>query len=254
MGKTVTHSDVTPSITEDDHSFLKSARDIGFVLAVLLYLMGWVYVYYYLRDFGISIRQVDIDFYNLITYSIDVILFLATTIRNFIYMEWVWLLIVCVIIFANVFFIYRWFGIWISKNIGRIKRGLVVLRFDYVALIFIVAFSYIVAMKAAYYNKNRDQISGATKLHTIRFKFKEEVVKETSLKIKIKDTANVQTAVSNDLFDYNENGELRLLIADKETYYVFRFDPTVTWNDVGSIVYEVFIIQREDVQYAKISN
>ncbi len=62
---------------ETGPAFLKSARDIAFIMAIYLYFSGWVYIYTYFNAFGISIRQTEMEFYYFIVYSVNVITFLV---------------------------------------------------------------------------------------------------------------------------------------------------------------------------------
>jgi phosphatidylglycerophosphatase A len=237
---------------EEEYSFLKSIRDIGFFIAVCLYLMGWVYVSYYLKEFGISIRQVDIDFYNLITYSIDVIRYI---IDPFVGHFWT-LDAPSILAIILLFFLYRRYRQKITSQIKALKKRRAFKIIQFLVSIVIIGMAYGIAYLAATYNKNRDQIDKETTLRSVRFKFKEENEKVTVEGIGTK-RDSVSKKLTDDelkLIKYNKNGELKILMADKETYYVFRFDPTLTWDDVGSAVNEVFLIQREDVLYAKITH
>ncbi|HTH82074.1 MAG TPA: hypothetical protein VL490_04020 [Mucilaginibacter sp.] len=46
-------------------------RDITVIIAVYLYFSGWIYVYAYFGYYGLSMSQLDIDFYSLLIYSFN---------------------------------------------------------------------------------------------------------------------------------------------------------------------------------------
>src|SRR5580700_9236536 len=62
-----------------DADFIKSIRDVAFVIAIYLYFSGWIYLYTYFNFFGVSVRQTDMEFYYFLVYSVNVMSYLIVS-------------------------------------------------------------------------------------------------------------------------------------------------------------------------------
>lgn len=62
-----------PSGGGETEDYLKVLRNLIFFIAIYLYFTGWVYIYYYLDNFGISLSSLDTPLYFFFVYSYTVI-------------------------------------------------------------------------------------------------------------------------------------------------------------------------------------
>lgn len=59
----------TPKKTEDKYDLLSVIKNVVFLVAIYAYFVGWVYQYYFLRHFGVSLSIVDTSFQSFFVYS-----------------------------------------------------------------------------------------------------------------------------------------------------------------------------------------
>lgn len=206
--------------------FLKNARDIAFLFAVFLYWMGWVYIYYFLDGFGLSTKAVDVDLYNILIYSSNVFIYIFQNQKLILF-------VLLIIAITSVFF--KGFDVLLGK----------------LFLILIIALfplTFYMAKSAA------DHIASYTKenpagLRSITFTFKDIKVSEkkehqaTEPLIMYNDTLQMRT------LSQNKNGSFRLLVANKDEYYVLLYN--TYYNKKFPNIY---VIKKDMIEFATISN
>lgn len=264
MGKQ--HNTKSDSETKNS-SFLSDIRDVAFIIAVYLYFIGWVYITYYLKGFGVSIRQVDLDFYNLITYSIEVFIFVF-------YAHYLITLCIIILTSALVFALMRNVNFINSKIYGFLADNK---RYILIPLFFVLSFT--ISLTAALHNSNDAKIITTSGLRTIKFVLKKEkadtVVGDSKIVTSLAMTEkNMQAVKKNasqqekkrneamskkkipepmELFKkWNDDGELRFLMYNKEVYFVYRIDTTVKANEVNDLCPFLFLIKKDDVSLVNI--
>jgi len=220
----------TPANQQDPIEFLKNARDIAFLFAVFLYYMGWVYIYTYLNCFGLSIKAVDVDVYNLLIYSTNVFIYLYYNQK---------ILIIAILV---VFILIRF-----STKLMTIMTALYPLI---IVALFPLAFLY--SKKAAEQSANAVLISPAKELKGISFIFKE--IKLESARVKSIKEDSVKTTLEAyynnekiNVLNQNKNEAFRLLVANKEEYYVLQV--TENYNKDLPLIY---VIKKDMIESALI--
>lgn len=209
--------------------FLKSARDIAFLFAVFLYFMGWIYIYYFLDSFGLSVKAMDVDIYNLLIYSSNVFIYLYH--NQMLVVIFILLAIVLVRIFhKNLRFIYFLYPFFI---VG----------------LFPVTFYYARLAGEDSASKVLDNPKKSLKQITFVFKdLKSEPANQK--KITEKDSLvkyNNEERLS--IMNQSKGGSFRLLVANKEEYYLLQ----VTGHyDKASPAIKV--VKKDMIEYATISN
>jgi hypothetical protein len=239
---------------ESGSSFLKSARDVAFIIAIYLYFAGWVYIYTYFSAFGISIGQAGLEFYYFIVYSVNVISFLLLD-------HWIITLcatIVCVIL------------------IYQIKWNL----YPYALCIALFGALYYSAILAGISDARKDFAYRGSGLLRVKFVMKDENKKEKGLVsgsvpdtvnsahiniVKAKNTtvtvkpceASPDDDVISENIDstFNANNKkenLRLLLNSKEAYIVIVADRSVTYENAFEKDKKIFTIKKDDVKLSRI--
>jgi hypothetical protein len=212
--------------------FLKTVRDITFIIAIYLYFAGWIYIYRYFDFFGLSIRQVDMDFYYFIVYSLNVLVYLIKH----------WFIAVPVLILAIALIRY-------------VKRK----EIPYIICIALFAGIYFAALNAAVYAAQTDMLYNGSGLKNISFVLKKEAPEAKSAKYDLlKDSTTIPGApemISNEITMANDSCALRLIIATKEDYFVIKADTAAKdMKSVSACPVEVYGIKKEDVKLVKLDN
>lgn len=238
---------------EAGSSFLNSARDIAFIIAIYLYFAGWVYIYTYFSAFGISIGQAGLEFYYFIVYSVNVISFLVID-------HWFYTLLATMIF---IILIYKIKWSW----------------FPYALCIALFGLLYYCAILAGISDARKDFAYRGSGLLRIKFVMKEEIkkdknavvfgVRDSTKSISSKDktkkepfTAKAVDASPDDdvipenidsTFTANNKKEnLRLLLNSKEVYVVIVADRSVTFDNAFEKDKKIFTIKKEDVKLSRI--
>lgn len=209
----------------EDSNYLKSARDLAFIVAIYLYYMGWIYIYFYLSSFNLSVKAIDADVYNFLIYSSDVFLYL--------YNHHLFVFII-IVLFPLLFFWEKTSHIFI-----KLSPFLIVLLFP---------LTFFVAKTAADYNANLAKHDPLTYLPRVKFIFKEGKPDTGEKKSKAIDsnlTDNNEERVNT--LKWNRNGFYRLIAANKDDYYVLH-----TPDAKGSDSPQIYVIKKENVEFAQI--
>lgn len=214
----------------DPVEFLKNARDIAFLFAVFLYYMGWVYIYSYLNCFGLSIKAVDVDVYNLLIYSTNVFIYL--------YYNQKILVIAILIVFVLIRF--------------STKLSTIMAAFYPMIIVALFPLAFLYSKKAAEQSANVVLMQPAKALKGISFIFKE--IKLESAKKKPIKADSVKDALGTyyneekiNVLTQNKNGAFRLLVANKEEYYVLQV--TENYNKDLPLIY---VIKKDMIESALI--
>ena len=212
--------------------FLKTVRDITFILATYLYFAGWIYIYRYFDFFGLSIRQVDMDFYYFIVYSLNVLVYLIKH----------WFITGPALILAVALIRY-------------VKRR----ETPYIICVALFGGLYFASLNAAENAAETDMLYNGSGLKNISFVLKKEATEAKADKYRLPtDTTTIPGApemISKEITMANDSSGLRLIIATKEDYFVLKADTAAT--DLKSVLgcpVTVYGIKKENVQIVKLDN
>lgn len=215
-------------ITDDNQTieFLKNARDMAFIFTVFLYYMGWVYIYYYLGKFGLSVKAVDVSLYNLLIYSSNV----------FIYLYKKQMLLILIVLLA--FILVRYY---------KGAQGLFTRLFPFfIAALFPIVF---IMAKAAGTDAAALILQNPGQLQSIKFIFKD--IKMDSVP-NIKTLGDSLTMDNNEerinILNQNKQGSFRLLVANDIEYYVLQY--SAHYNSNSPMIY---FIKKDKVEFASIT-
>ncbi|QEM07201.1 hypothetical protein DIU31_028255 [Mucilaginibacter rubeus] len=239
---------------EAGSSFLKSARDIAFIIAIYLYFAGWVYIYTYFSAFGISIGQAGLEFYYFIVYSVNVISFLVID-------HWFYSLLATMIF---IILIYKIKWSW----------------FPYASCIALFGLLYYCAILAGISDARKDFAYRGSGLLRIKFVMKEEIKKDkNAVVIGVRDSTKsissnkdktkkepitakaVEASPDDDVIPENidstftannKKENLRLLLNSKEVYVVIVADRSVTFDNAFEKDKKIFTVKKEDVKLSRI--
>ena len=217
----------------DEFGFLKNALELAFLIALYLYFSGWIYLYFYLNSFGLSIRQVDIDFYNLIIYSLNVFIYLFSRSATVIVLTILTILAITVL------------AIMIKS-----KPSLL-----FIIFLGLFPILYVTSAQVGIMDARKQLINKTSNLKNIEFVLKnsndDNTLKNTTVKRSIIEATNKQER--NDFLTNNMNENLRLIMADNEEYYVFLSDSVINESNVANFVPIVYSIKKENILFIKIS-
>lgn len=222
---------VESSPVETGSAFLKSARDIAFIIAIYLYFAGWLYIYTYFDFFGLSIRQTDIEFYYFLVYSINVLNYLIIS---------HWLITISSILVSIA--IIRWVKhTWVT----------------YIICILLFALIYYMSILAARSDARKDFSYRGSTLLRIKFVLKVEKGDDKKpVQTMPEDTSAAKTAptenISNDFAAYNEQNKLRLLLTTKDEYLVIAADRSVTYDNADSKDKNIYTVKKENINLVRI--
>nr|WP_219488510.1 hypothetical protein [Mucilaginibacter rivuli]MBW4890334.1 hypothetical protein [Mucilaginibacter rivuli] len=207
--------------------YLKNARDIAFVMAVFLYFAGWLYIYFYLGGFGIPLKAVDLDIYNILIYAANVFIFGFNTGK-------VYLILFLIVVTAVSFFKH------ISTTIKKLIPLGVILLFPLI---------FYVSQKAAQHDCKNALIDPAHYLKSIQFMFKDDRNSKTSNEARPVDS----TSCKFFMLKQNENENLRLVALSKEEYFVLLPKTGLTEKSYAHYVPIIYIVKKETIELAKIT-
>ena len=237
---------------ESEDDFLKSARDLAAIIAIYLYFAGWLYIYYYYNRFGLSIKQLDIDFYSFIVYSLNVILYLL--------------------------------HYWYFTSLATIASLLLIKIINHKWVVYsicILSFigMYYSSVNAAILNSSNDLTYHYSHLKKIRIILKKsEFEDQTIFSIKVKnkkissdsnqdlekmknnvrDTTNkmnvAKDSIMREFTIRNNSDNLKLLASTKDDYFLVFANKKVTKQTVDDYPIEVYALKRENVILIKLDN
>lgn len=223
-----------------DKDLLKSVKDLTLLIAVFLYFAGWIYVYSFFSYFGVSIHDIDQEFYSFLIYSVNVIIYLCE-----------------VHIFYFLLSLATLGAIgWISS-----KRPII---FYLIFLPGLLALTYLTSFYAGRGRARQARISDESNLVPIFFEFSEkfdsknqpqQIVSVNSSretkKGKGDTTAQKLTnaTLSLEIKNANADTSLRLLAVGKEEYFVL-IDNGLEAKDEGNVPKQVYIVKKELVKTA----
>lgn len=237
---------------ESEADFLKSTRDLAAIIAIYLFFSGWLYIYYYYNRFGLSTKQLDIDFYSFIVYSLNVILYL----------------------------LHYWYltalAITISVLLIKIiKRNWVI----YSICILLFVGMYYSSVDAAIVSSGNDLTYHYSHLKKIRFVLKKEEFGEQSVLVSKAEnqkpgstskkyngeTKNNKTdtiskinvpgdSILNEFVIRNKSNSLKLLASTKDNYFAVFANKKITKETIDDYPVEVYSIKRENVILIKLDN
>lgn len=187
--------------------------------AVVLYFVGWAYLHFYLKTFGISVSELDLDIQTILIYSFPPIQILTRS-------WWHWLLLAAVALLVIVWSVRRLMGQDMKENLANfckrarcaspIAQGL---GLFVILLILVVVFVPIIGSAAAQ-AANRKWLSEGVRI--------EAVVKEPDPKGKSAWYENYNRCASRRALD--------LIFADKESYYMLCIS---SFDKTSALVFEV---------------
>lgn len=210
-------------VAETDTDFLKSIRDISFVIAIFLYFSGWIYVYSYYDYFGLSIRDIDVEFYYFLVYSLNVMLFLVR--------YWFYTLPAIALLIGLA---------WLLR-----KRNALIYGF-FAPLLF--AITYLISFQAGHAKARQQRVTEASSLIPVRFIFSEKFSADTKLK---KDTVTPNIPQEQqDFMKANRDTCLLLLASGKDEYYVLAGDDSLTSDNEDKYGVKVYTVRKEAIKLA----
>jgi hypothetical protein len=214
--------------------FLKSARDVAFIIAVYLYFAGWIFIYTYFNFFGVSMRETDMEFYYFLVYSVNVMSYLIVS-------HW---FITSAVIIASIAIVHWIRHTWVIYVNCAVLFGLL----------------YYSSILSATADAKTDYVYKTSQLLKIKFVLKDEKEPAEALPAAApkdqNDTAKVkkrkQEDITQEFKTYNDQKKLRLLLSSKDEYLVLVADSTVTPDNTDSKIKVVFTIKKENVSLVKI--
>jgi hypothetical protein len=228
----LTKESSTPAKETAKTDYLKSARDIAFVMAIFLYFAGWIYICFYLDGFGIPIKAVDFDIYNLLIFSSNVFIYFYNVGK--------WYLLISILLIIGLMY-------W--------ERALIIAR-KLIPLIVVLLFPFIfyIARQAAQYDADNAKLLPAKYLKGIEFTFK-DVKNDSDIVLKSQTDSLIAKNVAKTFFMIKQNmkGNFRLVSLNKDEYFVLQAGIKLTKDDLKSYVPIIFIIKKEMVQFVKIT-
>ena len=211
--------------------FLTSARDLTTIAAIYLYFGGWLYIYDYYNYFGLSIKQVDMDFYYFLVYSLNVILFY----------------------FKYWYFTVAAIGVAIFAA-TKLRQAWVM----YVICILLLVSVYYCSDRAAIAAARNDFAYHGSHLKKIKLVLKRETpLVKGNPGDKAKDTLKSlrpDDPVTREFVSYNQQNGLKLLVATKDEYFLIVTNKNITKENADQYPVEVFSIKKENVNLAKLDN
>jgi hypothetical protein len=205
--------DETPSSSGAD--FLKSFRDLSFIIAIYLYFAGWIYLYFYYNYFGLSIRQVDMEFYSFLIYSVDVLYYLVA--------HW---LITSLVIICSVLLVHFIKHTWII----------------YIVCVLLFSLLYYCSIQAARTDAKADFCYHGSRLKNIYFVLKDE--SDSTKKSAAKAGGGL---INADIASLNQQYKLRLLLESKDDYFVIASDTGINAKTVDRHLKIVYAVKKEKV-------
>ncbi len=204
---------------KNEDSFLKKFAELSFVITIFLYFAGWIYIYEYFNYFGLSIRELEVDFYYVLIYSLNVFFYLFKF-DNFI----TTLLLVATII--TIVFLVMFQG----------NRKIV----PWVSCFILFFFLYHTSMKAG-----RDEAKAARM-------YKTSLLRKVAFVLK--DTTTSHPAF-NLLRISNRDRKLRLLAVNKDAYFVIIADPGILKErDLVNHSMQLFTVKKDEISLIKLTN
>jgi len=209
------------NIKQEKNNFLSVLKDFAFVSAVYLYFIGWIYSYYYLNSFGVSIRQADIEIYSVIIYSTGVF---GYYIDSFLF----WVILLLIIL-----------GTCLLYRVAVKKRKDIVLQL-FLPLILIALFPilFYTARMAGTKTASADKNPTTSTLSRINVIFNKEFLKFDSGNIG--DSSDYRQKLY--LYKVNKSGQLLLLLSSKDEYLCLK---------LGQLPV-IYSIKKENIDYAYI--
>lgn len=221
----------------DPLATLKSIRDISFFLGIYFLFSGWMYIYYYLDYFGISVREADIDYSQFGIYSYSVIAYYCGQ-----GMFWVWSLGMFVAAIIS-YILYKKFvkklliritnkiSADLRRRISDYKRGIIVS----LALCIFFPIVFKMSKNAGIHMAHKKSMMGLDK---VKFIFNDGFLKKDSTIVK---QAPDNAGEKSHLLDVNKKEKLRLIMANKDRYFVLEH------NKCESCVRVVYCVRKEDI-------
>lgn len=231
MAKKESEKELEVEVEQRDINYLASARDIAFVMAVFLYYMGWIYIYFYNYEFGLPIKLADLNFYNLLIYSSNVFIY------SYNYGKIYLLLIIAIVLL---------FILW--KRIGKIA-------YRFLPLVVLLLFPFIFAVTKYIAQKTAKQaiMEPAVYLKRIQFVFNNTVGED----LKTKQITDSLSKANDDEMRYvlyqNSICNFRLVAVTDNEYIVFAPGEPLTEKNYAAAVNKVYIIKKELVNYVTLT-
>ena len=202
---------------------LKEILDLSLILAGYLYFVGWVYLYAYLSYFGLSIRQMIIEIYAIIIYSLNVLLYLVN--------HWYLSLPAFLIFFLLVHLFKQLFKSW--------ERYI-----TYTALGIAVIVTLVISRRIGHNDALRETNPQTTTLKTVEIIFKKDFMEPLSPgKGSGLDSSynNYAKGEKNAFLRNMQNMKMRLLMESNGAYFLLHLDKA------GQVPL-VYILRKEDIQ------
>jgi hypothetical protein len=197
------HLNMAQKSENDALELLKSARDIAFLFAVFLYFMGWIYIYFFLDKFGLSVKAVDVDLYNLLIYSSNIFIYLY---HNHLF---ILLLATAAVLFVLLFK----------------KTAPFVIKLFPVIIILLFPLTFYLAKITA--DASSQAILNDPKLlGKVSFIFKDVKADATAKSPALPEPLSAANNFERvKIFSQSQAGSFRLLVANKDEYYVLQYTP-----------------------------
>ena len=214
---------------QESPEILKSLRDVSFLIGIYLLFSGWVYIYYFLDFFGISIRDADVDYSQFVIYSYQAMAFYTNTVSF-------WLALTAISAFL----------IWLTFTNRKFGK-----RSKLVLVIFVLGVSFPIIFTMSKYAgmKTADKQLRGHKFKTVKFIFKEDFVKPDSNMIKTGGHSYIRNnAEKNGIININEKKEFTMIMSNKEKYFVIYTKDTLLPDDIPL----VYSIKKDDIYSVKV--
>ncbi len=206
----------------------KSIKDITFFIGIYLVFSGWIYIYYYLHYFGITLKDADIDYIQFVVHSYGVLEYYSKY-------PWFWIMIVLLGI-LNYLLLHKF------DKIDEKKK-----MFIYVTVMCSI-FPIIFALSRRAGTQTAKQRRYDFTLHLVQFNFTEDFLKLKSPKYKNIKIKPDSTGTKNDwLFYYNDKRRLNLLLSNGERTFAVCYDEDTI------ILPTVFCIKNEHIDFSRIT-
>jgi hypothetical protein len=216
-------------IKDDFSIFWEFAKGLIFMMGILLFFMGWIYLNSFLSYFGLTLNFIKIDFTTFYFYGFFVLIkfwsllffllfFFFYSIlyyhrdklaKNF----YLWIILVSVLLFGVMFMK--------SKSLGAQKAGKIL------------------------YKQER--------IYPIRFNFKGLSVKKDTIELKTDNVQLVNSKYVSKMLDLNYKGKLYFLFENNEEIIVFHNPNIIQLRQGLDKSIEIYKIRKEIIDYYYLS-
>lgn len=215
---------------KSDHSLWDILKNMALASGIYLFYSGWVYLYFFLKEFGISIHNVDIQFASYYIYGYLVFSD-----------PWNFLALLAGVVVLSALYYFR-------ERLGRAYTGLLI-----VILLLIFPLLFRLSRSKGLENARMPFTRGAKadKAVPVYFNFKKTTLDDmerpgTGASDRVSKT---DVRHSRILRERNTNGQLFLLFESETAYYVYA-NPNTDGTVKKDI--EIYLVNKSDINYSTI--